>query len=139
MNQVGRVLAALPQGDFFRGVVTIAGATGAAQLIGILSSPIITRLYSPSDYGAFAVAGAVLTLLVSIACLRYELAIPLPKGDADAANVFVLCLLVTLGISAASDPRPVADRSVADGHDGRARGRARSSCCCRSACSAAAR
>ena len=58
MNQVGRVLAALPQGDFFRGVVTIAGATGAAQLIGILSSPIITRLYSPSDYGAFAVAGA---------------------------------------------------------------------------------
>ena len=99
LQPVRRLLAALPQGEFFRGAITIAGATGAAQLIGILSSPIITRLYSPADYGAFAVAGALLTLLVSVACLRYELAIPLPRSDVEAANVLAVCLVVCAAIS----------------------------------------
>jgi len=104
MTRLQRLLAAVPQGEFFRGALTIAGATGAAQLIGILSSPIITRLYSPSDYGAFAVAGAVLTLLISVACIRYELAIPLPRSDDEAANVFALCLIVTAAISLGTVP-----------------------------------
>ena len=72
--------------------MTIAGGTGVAQLVGILSSPIVTRLYTPSDYGAYAVAASVLAVLVSVACIRYEGAIPLPASDVAAANVLALCL-----------------------------------------------
>lgn len=96
---VARLRAAMPTGQFFRGAVTIAGATGAAQLITILSSPILTRLYTPGDYGAFAVAGALLTILIAVACLRYELAIPLPRDEVAAASVLVLCLVVTAAVS----------------------------------------
>lgn len=88
----------VPNTGFFRGAATIASATAAAQLVTILAAPLIARLYSPAAYGAYAAAAAVLALLVSVACLRYDLAIPLPGSDVEAANVLALCLAVTLAI-----------------------------------------
>ena len=41
----------LPQGEFGRAVLTLVGGTGAAMAVVIVSSPILTRLYLPSDYG----------------------------------------------------------------------------------------
>jgi O-antigen/teichoic acid export membrane protein len=99
MRYAQRLLDALPQGEFFRGALTIASGTGAAQLIAILSSPIVTRLYDPAAYGAFAATASLLSILISIACLRYELAIPLPKSDTAAANVLALALLVAATVS----------------------------------------
>ncbi len=75
-----------------------------AQLLGILSSPIVTRLYSPSDYGAFAVVASLLSVLIPVACIRYELAIPLPGSDVVAADVVVLCLVVTATVSLITVP-----------------------------------
>lgn len=42
-------------GDVFRGMVTQAFGTGGAQMIGIAAVPILTRLYSPEDFGVLAV------------------------------------------------------------------------------------
>jgi O-antigen/teichoic acid export membrane protein len=41
----------------------------------------------------------VLSLLLTITCLRYEFAIPLPEDDVAAANVLALCLVVALCLS----------------------------------------
>ena len=94
-----RFTQVLPNADFFRGAATIASATAAAQFLTILAAPIIARLYTPSAYGAYAVAAAVLALIVSVACVRYDLAIPLPSSDAEAASVLALCLAIVSGIS----------------------------------------
>ena len=104
MGLLHRLRAAMPRGGFVRGALAIASATGAAQLIGILSSPIVTRLYSPSDYGAYAVAASFLIVLISVACLRYDLAIPLPKSDTTAANVLALCLVAAVAVTLVSLP-----------------------------------
>lgn len=98
------IASGIPGGDFVQGALKIAGATGAAQLVTILAAPVITRLYSPSDYGAFAVAGALLFLLSSIACLRYDNAIPLPKLDVDAAQLVVVCLVASVAVGLAVVP-----------------------------------
>jgi O-antigen/teichoic acid export membrane protein len=101
IGRLGQVVAArIPSTDFFRGALTIAGATGAGQLITILAAPIITRLYAPAAYGTFAVAGTLLSLLIALACLRYELAVPLPRSDVNAASVLVVCfgLMAFIGI-----------------------------------------
>jgi O-antigen/teichoic acid export membrane protein len=97
---VRRLRSFLPQGEFSRGVLTLVAGTGLAQLIVIISSPVLTRLYSPSDYGVFAVAISVLAVLITITSLRYEYAIPLPKADVIAANVVALSLLIVIGMSA---------------------------------------
>ncbi|MEA2607581.1 MAG: hypothetical protein QOI00_2338, partial [Chloroflexota bacterium] len=87
-------------GDFTRGTIKIVAGTGAAQAISVVAAPVLTRLYSPSDYGIFAVATSLLAVLVSITCLRYEFAIPLPEDDDIAANVLGLSTIVNCAASA---------------------------------------
>ncbi|RTL19217.1 MAG: lipopolysaccharide biosynthesis protein [Rhodocyclaceae bacterium] len=83
-----------PKSAFARGVGVLVGGTAAAQLLAVLAAPLLTRLYSPEDFGLLAVYASLLGLTAVIASLRYELAIPLPEHDAEAANVAVLSLLL---------------------------------------------
>lgn len=74
--------------------MTLVLGTGLAQIIVVATSPLLTRLYSPSDYGIFAVALAIVSVLITITCLRYENALPLPEDDLAAANVMGLSILI---------------------------------------------
>ena len=84
----------------------LAGGTALGQAIKVLASPILTRLYKPEDFGILGVYSSILGILSVIASLRYELAIPLPENDEDAANLLALSLgivalislLISLGI-----------------------------------------
>lgn len=91
-----RVKRLLPKNKFARSVSVLAGGTAIGQLIAIIGSPVITRLYSPEDFGVLAVFASMLTILGVIASLRYQLAIPLPESEVEAANVTLLSLLVVL-------------------------------------------
>lgn len=80
-------------------MLVLVFGTIAAQGIIILSSPLLTRLYDPADLGSLSVFTAILSVLLTITCLSYELAIPLPEREEDAANVLVLCILANLAMS----------------------------------------
>jgi O-antigen/teichoic acid export membrane protein len=99
MSFIQRVVRLVSGGDFFRGALLIVVGTGAAQLINVLSQPIVTRLYTPSDFGVLSVATSILSVLVSITCLRYEFAIPLPADNVEAANLVGLSLIVNAGMA----------------------------------------
>ena len=73
--------------------------TTIAQAIPLAISPILTRIYSPEDFGVFALFFAISSIFGSIVNARYELAILLPKKDEDAINVFALGFVVTSIIS----------------------------------------
>nr|WP_274520339.1 oligosaccharide flippase family protein [Ectothiorhodospira sp. 9100] len=64
-----------------------------------MASPLLTRLYSPEDFGLLAVFAALLGILSVIASLRYQLAIPLPESDEEAAHVVVLGLIIVADMS----------------------------------------
>ena len=70
--------------------------TTIAQAIPIAITPILTRLYTPEDFGILALFIAITSILGSVANGRYELAIMLPKKDEDAINVAALGLLIAL-------------------------------------------
>ena len=61
------------------------------------AAPILTRLYDPDDFGLLAVYSGILALVLVVASVRYELAIPLPEDEEEAANIAVLSLLIVLG------------------------------------------
>ncbi|MCC3308765.1 lipopolysaccharide biosynthesis protein [Psychrobacter sanguinis] len=82
--------------SIFKGMLTLAIGSGTARIIGILSIPIITRIYSPSDYGVLALYVSTVSILVPGATLRYGTAIPLPKKDAFAINLLALGFLLIL-------------------------------------------
>jgi O-antigen/teichoic acid export membrane protein len=76
--------------------------TTIAQALPIAISPILTRLYTPQDFGILGLFLAITGLFGSIVNGRYELAIILPKEDEDAINVAALGFLIasTISISA---------------------------------------
>lgn len=94
-----RISPVLPKSRFARSVTQIASAAVLGQAITILISPILTRLYSPEDFGAFGVYAAVLGIVTVIASLRYEYALPLPEDDETAAHILVLCFGLLLGMT----------------------------------------
>ena len=88
-----------PKSEFSRNVLTLMTGTTIAQAIPIAISPILTRIYTPEDFGVFALFIAVTSIFGSIASGRYELAIMLPKKDEDAVYIFVLGLIITCFIT----------------------------------------
>ncbi len=73
--------------------------TTIAQAIPIAISPILTRIYTPEDFGVFALFLAIVSIFGSIANGRYDLAIMLPKKDEDAINIFALGFIITTSLS----------------------------------------
>lgn len=83
----------------FRKAAIIAGGTVSSQIIESLVAPLTTRLYSPSDFGTLGVFVSVLSLILVISSLRYELAIPLPECDIEAFNLLAFAIVVLLFFS----------------------------------------
>jgi len=88
-----------PKSEFTRNVLTLMTGTTIAQAIPIAISPILTRLYSPEDFGLFALFIAIASIFGSIANGRYELAIMLPKKDEDAINILALGFIINVVLS----------------------------------------
>lgn len=89
--------AMLPRSSFAKSVLLMSSATGLGQGLVILAAPILTRLYSPDDFGVLGVYVSILGIVSVIASLRYEQAIPLPKSDVVAINVLVVALVIVGG------------------------------------------
>jgi O-antigen/teichoic acid export membrane protein len=82
-----------------RNVLTLITGTTIAQAIPVAISPILTRIYTPEDFGVFALFVAITAMFGSIVSGRYELSIMLPKKDEDAINIFALGFIITSFIS----------------------------------------
>lgn len=87
---------------YLRPVMLLASGSGLAQVLGLLVTPIVTRLYLPSDYGALTVYSSIVAILAAIAGGRYEIAVVLPsdskQGESDAISlvrVSLLCVAAT--------------------------------------------
>jgi O-antigen/teichoic acid export membrane protein len=75
----------------------LAIGTAIGQLFPALAAPWISRLYTPTQFGLFAVFVGFVSVLSVIAGGRYEVAILIPAADEEAANVAVVStLLITL-------------------------------------------
>lgn len=87
------------QRGFVGNVMLLAGGTAVAQLLVIGASPILSRLYTPAEFGTFSVFSALLLMLMGFASLRYEFAIPLARDDREGFAVLTLAHLL-LAVSA---------------------------------------
>src|SRR5690625_2019398 len=98
LKRKARQLFSGESGNVFRGMLTLFMGAGLARVVGIASIPILTRIYSPDDYGVLALYTSFVAVLAPILSLRYVQAIPLPKTDAMAFHLFALCFsLIVLG------------------------------------------
>lgn len=73
--------------------------TAVAQVIGFSLTPIISRLFSPSDFGVFGTFSSVATIIAAGVTLQYTQAIMLPKEKGDALHLFVVSCLCTFTVA----------------------------------------
>lgn len=71
-------------------IFTLASGTAIAQALPIAVAPVLTRLYSPSDFGLLALYMSIVSILGIAATWRYELAIILPEQDKDADELVII-------------------------------------------------
>lgn len=90
----------IPKSPYLRNVVTLMTGAGLAQAIPIAISPILTRLYTPEDFGVLALFMAISSIIGVLVTGRYELAIILPKSDRDAFHIVALSLSLSCLVSA---------------------------------------
>lgn len=83
----------------FAPYATLGVATGLAQALVLLASPVITRLYTQQDFGAFALALGISAFFGSVAAGRLEIAIPIAKSKLDAERRFLLGIVFTIASS----------------------------------------
>ncbi|OQB94270.1 MAG: colanic acid exporter [Verrucomicrobia bacterium ADurb.Bin118] len=89
----------LRQSAFLRNVLVVMSGTAVAQAVGFALSPVISRLFSPADFGVFGGFNAVTGVIAAFVTFDYSQAIMLPKQREDAGQVFLLSCLVTFGVS----------------------------------------
>ncbi len=83
---------------FVKDVTIIAGGTAIAQIITMVFSPIITRLYGPEAFGILGVFTAVAAMIIPLSNLVYSDAIVIPATDREAKALVKLSFLITISI-----------------------------------------
>lgn len=76
-----------------KSVLALVGGTTIAQGLNFIFSPIQTRLFSPEVFGELSVFTSITGIVAVIICLRYELAIVLPKEDDEGFALLKLSWL----------------------------------------------
>ena len=66
--------------------------TAAGQAITLAVAPIVTRMYSPEQFGVLASFTAILMIFSSLSVLRFELAFTNTENRDDMRRLFALCL-----------------------------------------------
>jgi len=76
-----------------RNFVRVARANVVAQAAGLAASPVLSRIYSPADFGAFALFMSVAGLAVAVCTWRFDWSVPNTRHPATAAALMVLGFL----------------------------------------------
>lgn len=83
----------LPDGSFRSNLAVISIGRISSQIIPLLITPILTRIYTPGDFGILATFTAVVTIISLVSTGRYSLAITLPKESRKSIELFLISIL----------------------------------------------
>lgn len=86
----------ISKNKYFKNVAILSGGAAVAQLIAVVASPILTRLYTPEEFGILAVFVALLATLSAASSLKYHLAVPLVDDHNDALHVLLLSFIINI-------------------------------------------
>jgi O-antigen/teichoic acid export membrane protein len=92
-------LARLKGIPLVKNTFVVMSGTVLAQALGFALSPIISRLFTPSDFGVYGAFSAVTSILVAAVSLEYCNAIMIPKENEEAINLLAVSFICVGTIS----------------------------------------
>ncbi len=85
-----------------RNVGKLMTGTAIGQAASFAIVPVLSRLYSPDDFGVVGVFLSLASVLGVVAALRLELAVVVPREDDEARSIMGIALLAVAGVMLAT-------------------------------------
>jgi O-antigen/teichoic acid export membrane protein len=79
----------LRPGSLVSHALSLGGGTALGQLVVIAASPVLTRLFSPEEFGVFGLFSSFLAVAAVAACWRLDFAIVSSRTDRQAASLLL--------------------------------------------------
>lgn len=96
MNYSKRIREYLGANQMLKNILTMMSGTIVAQFVAILITPLLSRLYTPDDFGVLALYTSLCGIGVIFSTGNYELCILLPKKDYSAFHVVCMAGIISL-------------------------------------------
>src|SRR5688572_798036 len=99
MELIGEVISSfknIKDRPFLKKAVVLISGTAIGQFIPIITAPIVTRIYSPQDYGLFGIFLLLSSVIGVATTMQIENAILIEKDDFSANRVLQLCIFMSM-------------------------------------------
>ena len=84
--------------NFLKDTNILLIGTIISQIIVIATVPILSRIFSPKDYGLLTLFNSILVITANIVTLSYPIRIILPKKYLESLQLVIISILLSLGI-----------------------------------------
>ncbi|MEO7962882.1 MAG: oligosaccharide flippase family protein [Gemmatimonadaceae bacterium] len=81
---------------FVRDVVLLSGSTAVGQALVALATPVLTRLYTPAEFGVFGIFLSAVSVASIGVTLQFDVAVPGARDDDEGRALVVACLVLTI-------------------------------------------
>ena len=95
-----RILSRLAESRYAHDIRKVTTSATLSQLLFIASTPLLTRLYAPEDFGVLAIFVSILGIVPVVATLRYDIAISLSADKQESFHTLTLCLVGSVACTA---------------------------------------
>ena len=85
--------------EFRKNVIILMTGKSIAYALPVIVVPILTRIFTPEDFGIFALYSAIVATLAVLSNAGYENAIVLPKKKYDAYQIVILSFKISILVS----------------------------------------
>lgn len=99
MSSIKLTFNELKKSPIIKNLAILVSGTGIAQLLPIISAPIVARLYEPEDFGTYAIFYSLLILCSGFIFLDYHNAIIIAPNNQKAVGAMALCGLISLTLN----------------------------------------
>ena len=97
-QQVLSRLNGFRRSEFASNAAMLSLGTGIAQVLPLIFYPILTRIFSPAQFGELATITSVVSILAVLFSGQYRQAVLITKSKEEAVNIVGLILLLSLGL-----------------------------------------
>ena len=87
---------------FLKNIFSVFTASTITQFIPIITAPILTRIYTPNDYGVLGILMSITSLFSVFSTMGYSNAIIIAKTEEETNKVVGLCLKSVLLVTSVS-------------------------------------
>nr|WP_303183117.1 oligosaccharide flippase family protein [Lachnoclostridium phocaeense] len=89
-------LERLKKNRILASILAVSGGTMFAQVLSTITTPIVTRMFSTSEYGILTTFNSILSILGIVGALKYELSISVADDDEMSISCFRLSVIVLM-------------------------------------------